>query len=172
MKPAGLILLLPAGFGLITAAEPPPPKLSPHIVAEVRASLPKYVDLPAPPPAPVETGLAADPDTLILPKIVIQEKRLPGNDPDVWLSGRSVQQKAMAAYKGPMTDLEWALNSWFIPLVSAPPSVRARAAYQSAKVSAEVDRLNNLINAIEISDPKMAARLRRGLDPTKLPKDD
>ncbi len=112
-----------------------------------------------------------DPDVLTLPKMIIQEKRLPHNDPDAWLGERVVQQKAMAAYKGSMTDLEWALNFWFIPLFSAPPSVRARAAYESSKAAAEIGRLNNIINAIGLTDPKEAVKLREAMDPTKLPKD-
>jgi len=169
MKPAGLILLLPAGLGALTAAEPA--KLSNRLRDEVLTSLPKYIETAAP-AAPVENQPASDPDMLVLPKIIIQEKRLSGNDPDAWLGRRVVQQKAMAAYKGSMTDLEWALNGWYIPIISAPPSARARAAYESARQAAEVGRLNNLINAIEVSDPKMAARLRRGLDPSQLPRDD
>jgi hypothetical protein len=57
------------------------------------------------------------------------------------------------------------------PLLSAPPSVRARAAYQSAKAAAEIDRLNNLIKTIEMSDPQEAAKLRQAMNPNKLPKD-
>jgi len=173
MKPAGLILFLPAGWVLLaSAAEPMPAKLSARLSEEVRASLPKYVVPVAPATAAAETGASDNPDVLVLPKMVIQEKRLPGNDPDVWLGERRVQQKAMAAYKGSMTSLEWALNSWFIPFISAPASVRARAAYQEAKAAAEIDRLNNIIKTVEVSDPKEAAKLRRAMDLNKLPKDD
>jgi hypothetical protein len=77
----------------------------------------------------------------------------------------------MAAYRDSMTDLEWALNCWFIPLFSAPPSARARAAYEGGKAAAEISRLNNLINVIGLSDPNEAAKLRRAMDPTKLPKE-
>jgi hypothetical protein len=168
MKPAGYLIFVPVGLGLIAAAEPTPARLSARISAEIRASLPLYV-APVASAKPEPDAPAADPNVVVLPKIVIQEKRPPGNDPDVWLSPRRVQQKALAAYKGSMTDLEWVLNSWFIPLFSAPPSVRARAAYQSAKAAAENDRLGNIITAIAVDDPAMAARLRRAMDPGRLP---
>lgn len=171
MKPAGLILLLPAGWGLI-AAEPAPDRLSPRLSEELRLSLPKYVAPAAPADAADDNSAAPDPDLVVLPKMVIQEKRLPGNDPDAWLGPREVQRKALAAYKGSMSRLDWALNSWFIPLVSPPASARARAAYESAKIRDEVDRLNSIINAIEAADPKAATRLRRAMDPNRLPKDD
>lgn len=64
-------------------------------------------------------------------------------------SEREVQAKAMAAYKDSMTDLEWAMNSWYIPIISAPASARARAYYEDKKADDEARRLQRLqlINA-------------------------
>jgi hypothetical protein len=91
----------------------------------------------------------------------VKEKRPPSHDPDVWLTNKAVQQKAMAAYKQSMTDFEWALNSWFIPLFTPPASVRARAHYQNTKLGGEINRLNNLINQIAQQDPAASAELRQ-----------
>ncbi len=170
MKPAGFSLLLSAGLALIShAAEPAadvPTKLSTRLSQEIRTSLPKYVT-PATQPVSSDTA-PPDPDVLVLPKMVVREKRLPGNDPDVWLNERLVQQKAMSAYRDSMTDFEWALNWWFVPIFSSPASVRARAAYENGKVSAEISRLSSVIDTIGRSDPGEAAKLRQALDSAKL----
>ncbi len=174
MKPAGLLLLVPAGLALIASATEPapevPPKFSTRLSQEIRSSLPKFT-APAAPPVSTDTT-PPSPDVLVLPKMVVREKRLPGHDPDVWLGERVVQQKAMSTYRDSMTDLEWALNWWFVPIFSSPASVRARAAYEEGKVTAEISRLNDLAKIISLSDPKEAAKIRQALDPTKLPKDD
>jgi hypothetical protein len=170
MKPAGLLQLVPAGLALIACATEPaadgPPKLSTRLSQEIRSSLPKYV-IPATQPVGSDTA-PPDPDVLVLPKMVVREKRLPGNDPDVWLGERVVQQKAMSAYRDSMTDFEWALNWWFVPIFSSPASVRARATYENGKVSAELSRLSSVIDTIGRSDPKEAAKLRQALDSAKL----
>jgi hypothetical protein len=173
MKPAGpsLLYFIVAGSLAAQPAEPAPPgKTSARLTEVIRTTLPKFTP-PVTPPA-AAPPLLRDPDVLELPKIVIQEKRLPGNDPDVWLSDRAIQQKAMAAYRGSMTGLEWAMNSWFIPLFSPPASARARQYYAEHKLAAEIDRLNGIIKMISLSDPKEAAKLRQAMDPRKLPKDD
>ena len=178
MRSAGQLLLLlvaiPAGLAAEESPPAAPAKTSPRLSQEIRASLPKFTP-PAsfPSPLPPETPEAPrDPDIFVLPKITVREKRIPANDPDVWLTGRAVQQKAMAAYRDSLTPLEWALNSWYIPLFSAPPSVRARQYYESRKLADEIDRLNGIIKTIGLTDPKEAARLRRAMDPERLPKDD
>ncbi len=165
MKPAGSFLLIPAGLTLICGgAEPDKPKLSEHLRQAITARLPAYISHPAArPDEPEAPQPETDPDLLVLSKIMVKEKRPPGNDPDVWLNESVIQKKAMVAYKTSMTDLEWALNSWFIPLFTPPPSARARAYYGQAKVAAELDRLNGVIRAVGAVDPKEAARLKREL---------
>ena len=63
-----------------------------------------------------------------------------------------------------MTGLEWALNSWFIPLFSAPASARARAYYESSKYHDELDRLDHLARVIKQTDPAAAAKIQQTLD--------
>jgi hypothetical protein len=161
MKPAGLHLLFILVAGSLTAQEPPPvpAKVSPRLRQEIQTGLPRYV-------APVllldqPKDLASDPDLFALPKFTVKEKRPPTHDPDIWLSHRAIQQKAMAAYKQSMTDLEWAMNSWFIPIISPPASVRARAAYENSKEMAELKRVHDLLGRISATDPQAAAELEK-----------
>jgi hypothetical protein len=165
MKPAGLHLLVLAMAATLLAEDAPPPapaKISTRLTEEIRATLPRF----EPPPAPVldqPRDVEPDPGVLRLPTFTVKEKRPRSHDPDVWLTNKAVQQKAMAAYKGSMTDLEWALNSWFIPLFSAPASVRARSAYESSKARAELLRLNDLVDRIGRQDPATSADLHQEL---------
>ncbi len=173
MKPGELTALCFALSGPWSAqalGDAPALKTSPRLREEIRAVLPQFT--PSPAPAAREAVVPDDPDLLKLPKLVVKEKRLPANDPDVWLTDRAIQQKSLAAYRDSMTDLEWALNKWFIPLISPPASARARQYYEGRKLRDEIDRLNNIVQTIDRTDPKEAARLRRALDPRKLPKDD
>jgi len=86
--------------------------------------------------------------------MTVRENRFPTNDPDMWRSERDIQQRAMKAYKESMTPLEWAMNSWFVPFISALPSVRARAAYRKNKLAAELDTLAHLAKVANLADPK------------------
>jgi len=172
-----LLFLIALSPGLLAdeASSGTPPKTSARLTQEIRAGLPKFTP-PAPTPAPAsppadEAAPPRDPDVVVLPKITVREKRPPTNDPDLWLNGRAVQQKAMAAYHDSMTPLEWALNSWYIPLFGAPPSVRAREYYADRKLADEADRLNSVIKAVGLTDPGEAAKLRNALDLGKLPKE-
>lgn len=163
MKPAGYCLIALTLAGVLAAEpSPPAPKLSARLAREIRASLPPFI-APANPPPTGEAADSTDPDVLVLPKFMVKEKRIPTSDPDVWLNDRVVQQKAMAAYKGSMSPLEWALNSWFVPLFSAPPSVRARAAYEGNKQAAEYSQLAHLAEVSKLADPKAAAQLQKAV---------
>jgi hypothetical protein len=179
MRPAGpLLLLLLAGLVAGPADEPAataPAKTSVRLSQEIRATLPRFEPPAATPPAAsplLVTVHNLDPEVVELPKMTVLEKRLPGHDHDAWLNDRVVQRKAMVAYRDSMTDFEWLLNCWFVPLFSAPPSVRGREYYESRKQAEEVGRLNNLIKVIGLTDPKAAAKARRAMDVNLLIKDD
>lgn len=165
MKPAGLPLFALALAGSSLAAEDSaPPKLvktSVRLRQEIAAALPKY-DPPAKvldQPKPLESS--SDPDVLALPKFTVKEYRPRDHDPDVWLTDRAVQQKAMAQYKQSMSDLEWALNGWYIPLFCSSPASRARGAYKMNKSMEELHRVHRLFNVISTTDPKAAAELEK-----------
>ena len=177
MRSAGPTLLLliafPVGLAADSPAAPAPAKTSPRLSEEIRAGLPKFTppaNAPAPPPLEAP-DTPHDPDVVVLPKITVLEKRIPTDNPDVWLRDKAIQQKAMAAYHDSLTPLEWALNSWYIPFFGTPPSVRARQYYESRKLTDEIGRLKGIIQAVGLTDPKEAARMRDALDPRKLPKE-
>lgn len=161
MKTAGIPLLAFALAGSLPAAEdaatPRSVKTSARLKQEIQATLPKY----APPPKVLDQPkeVPNDPDVLALPKITVKEYRPRDHDPDVWLTDKGVQQKALAAYKQSMSEFEWALNSWFIPLFSAPPSARARSAYEMNKSMEELRRVHRLFNIISATDAKAAGEL-------------
>lgn len=164
MKTAGLPLLALVLTGSLTAEDAPAAastKTSARLTQEIRATLPKFT--PPPPPLlnqPKELT-DADSDVLRLPKFTVREKRPPSHDPDLWLTDKAVQQKAMAAYKQSLTDVEWALNSWYIPVFGASPSARARAAYETNKSMTELRRMRRLFGVISGNDPKAAVELEK-----------
>ncbi len=165
MKSAGFSLLCLVVTGSLAAqpAEPfPPTKTSSRVTQEIRSGLPKYEPFILPPSNNTEPA-ASDPDVFVLPKFTVKEKRIPTNDPDVWRTERVIQQRAMTAYKGSMTPLEWALNSWFVPPFSAPASVRARAAYQENKLAAEYSQLTHIAEVGRQADSKAAALLKKAV---------
>lgn len=158
-------LLLTASLAAQEAPAPAAPvKTSARLAQEIRTALPKYTPPPArPDPILTPAPESLDASLLVLPKVTVKEKLPPTHDPDVWLTRGAIGQKAMVAYKQSMTDLEWALNSWFIPLVTPPASVRARSAYQGNKFRQEVIRLNTLMDRIATEDPQAAAELKQEL---------
>jgi hypothetical protein len=166
MKPAGFHLLIFVVAGPLAAQEPaeasPERKTSARLTQEIRVVLPRFT--PPPPPVldqPKGDATEDDPNVLALPKFTVKEKRPPSHDPDVWLTNKAVQQKAMAAYKQSLTDLEWALNSWYIPLFGSPPSARARAAYENRKKMSEHQNVHRLFKVISASDPKAGGDLEK-----------
>jgi len=60
-----------------------------------------------------------------------------------------------------MTDLAWALNSWFVPRLSPPASARARAAYENGKSLAEIKRVHDLLGRVSARDAQSAAALEQ-----------
>jgi hypothetical protein len=166
MKPAGLHLLPFVMAGSLAAQEPAdapsPAKTSARLKLEMSAVLPKYT--PPPPraldqPNPAVTG--DDPNVLALPKFTVKEYRPRDHDPDVWLTEKGAREKAVALYRRSMTDLEWSLNSWFIPLLGSPPSARAHASYQAGKTLAESQRLHRLFSLVSATDAQAAKELEK-----------
>ena len=161
MKAAGSIL-----FCLVTAGALATESavMSDRLKAVIRADLPAYTPPRGTAKSASNAATSSDPDVLELPKLTVREKRLPKGDPDLWRSEGEIQRRAMRAYKDSMTPLEWALNSWFVPLFSAPPSARARAAYQNGKIAAQLDLFDRVAEAAKLADPKAPAAIKAAVD--------
>ncbi len=162
-----LLLALP-----LAAAEPPPPVSPPHlsatISAHVNATLPKFQPPPVPAAAPAEVAptkeeTPTDGDVVPLPKFFVEDTRLSQLDPDKLLRPRALAAKMRRDYRKSLGDLEWALNSFNLPLLTPSVAARARAAYDDRKLAAETARLGDLIDVARRLDPKAAAELRQQL---------
>jgi hypothetical protein len=128
MKPAGFHLLSFVAVGTLAAQEPTLPasaKTSDRLKEEIRAGLPPYT----PPPSkfldqPKNDGPESDPDLFALPKFTVQEKRLPRIEPNDLLTPRALGKQFAADYKKSLKGLDAVLNSFAIPILSAPISLR------------------------------------------------
>lgn len=151
--------------GLVATAEA---ELSDKIRAEILAPLPKFEPRPAEPPRPEASSVPPPPlsdDPLVkLPDYHINEKRVQDRDPDLWLSRRAIEHKAMSDYSDSMTDLEWFLNCWHIPLITPSAQARANAAYANNKMVSEHKRLVSIAKALSHLDSADAKKLLRDLD--------
>ena len=160
LKVCGLLFL---GFAYL----PGRAELSAKIHAEITASFPKFAHPSADPPAPSPVGTPAPLEgdsSIMLPVYHIREKRVPDGDPDLWLSKREIARKAMNEYVDSMTDLEWALNCWYIPFITPSPQARADARYAENKIRHEHRRLSLVTETLARLDPAEAKKLLRDLD--------
>lgn len=141
-------------------------QLSGKVRSAILEPLPKFVPPPADPsPSPTAAPAPLSDDPLVrLPDYHIKEKRILDKDPDLWLSQRALNHKAMSEYSDSMTDLEWALNSWHIPFVTPSAQARANARYASNKLMNEQKRLTSIVRAISQLDSAEAKKLLRDLD--------
>jgi hypothetical protein len=167
MKTAGphLVLLFMAGTleaQDATAASDAAAKTSARLRQEITTFLPKYAP-PPPPTAVPKPNVAADsdPNVLSLPTFTVKEYRPRDHDPDVWLTRKGAKEKALTLYQRSLTDLEWALNSWYIPLVGTSPAARAQASYKAAKSLEESRRIHRLFDLVSINDTQAARELER-----------
>ncbi|HEY8995269.1 MAG TPA: hypothetical protein VIM71_11445 [Lacunisphaera sp.] len=169
MKPAGFLLLLPAGLATVAlTAEPSAGLVSREIKARIREGLPTYQ-----PPSPkagtdnesTATAQTSDPNVLILPKFMVKEKRFPRDADDHLMSKRDFNRKMENLYldkiaeDGPLNVL---LNSFTIPLLSPSKVQRGRALYRAA----ELDRLNQVNEISKSIDPEAARKYQQEMDNT------
>lgn len=160
-----LLLTLP---GCLAQAE-----LSPRLRALINADVPPFV---APPPEPPRSESPPPPlsdDPLVkLPEFYVNDSRLARVDPDRLLSPKALRQKAIADYRRSMTDLEWALNRWHIPLVTPSTKARAMARYENLRIQRELLRLADVADSIKAVDPVAAKKLKRAMDLSRHPEND
>lgn len=149
MKPAGLVLLLPAGLiGGFAADESPAARLVSEQMSEhIRAGLPRFdATAKAAEPAPAATAdpaLAPGPDVLVLPKMTIKEQRLPADAADHLMSRKDFNRKMENLYLDEIAkdgELNYLLNSFTIPILSPSKAERGKALY----IQRELQRLSGI----------------------------
>lgn len=165
MKPAGLLLLIPAGLVAIAASEIDSGLVTRKTKTLIREGLPAYQ-----PPAPKADGETTDstvpttdPDVLVLPKMTVNELRLPRDAADRLMSKRDFNRKMENLYldtiaeDGPLNVL---LNSLTIPFLSPSKAARGRAIYRAK----EMDRLRHVIEVSKALDPDADKKFEREID--------
>ncbi|MDQ5980749.1 MAG: hypothetical protein QG602_3727 [Verrucomicrobiota bacterium] len=165
MKPAGLLLPVIGLATVLSAAEPEPARISREISAKIREGLPTYQ-----PPAKIdgestgtETPQTDDPNVLILPKVTVEEKRLPRDAADQLMSRDDFKRKMENLYLDEVSKLgplHYLLNKFTIPILSPSKEERGRAIYQRR----ELDRLLHVSDAARALDPDATKKMERDLD--------
>lgn len=169
MKPAGFLLLLPAGLAAVALlADTSSGRVSRETKSRILEGLPTYQ------PSASKSGTAGeagepnqpnDPNVLILPKLTVEEKRFPRDAADHLMSRRDFKRKMENIYldtlaeEGPLNVL---LNSFTIPILSPSKAARGRAIY----VRRELDRLNQVNETSKAVDPAAARKFKQELDNT------
>lgn len=163
MKPAGLAFLLAAGF-VVAAAEPAPGLVSSGMKGKISSGLPGYnATLRAEPGRGTDHADSKDPDLLVLPRVLVREKRLPADAADHLMSRRDFKRKMENLYLDEMAKdgpLNYALNSFTIPILSPSKAARGRALYQQR----EYERLNRITELSKQAGGMEALDFNRALD--------
>lgn len=152
MRPAGFLLLVPAGFACLATADEPASTglLSNGVKAHIRAGLPAFQPKPATAPAaePDSSQPTTESNVLILPKLTVKERRLPSDAADHLMKPSSFKRKMSNLYFdeldriGPLHSL---LNRFTIPLLSPSRVERGKA----IQLNRELDRLSGLMSPLE-----------------------
>jgi hypothetical protein len=167
MKPAGILLLLPAGvLAAVAVAQTSTGLVSREIKEHIKAGLPTFQPAPSKDDEST-TGWTQrnDPNVLNLPKLTVREKRFPRDAEDHLMSKRDFKRKMENLYldslakEGPLNVL---LNSFTIPILSPSKADRGRALYQRQ----ELDRLREVNDLSRAVSPEAASRFERELDNT------
>ena len=159
MKPAGFLLLAPAGLILIAAnaAEPEPAKLSERLKQEIVARLPAYTPPPPAAAAAPETPAEADPNALELPKMTVRERRQPRIEPNDLLTPDELNKKFAREYLNSLKGLDALLNGFSIPLISPSLAARGRQLYRTQ----QMEDIEHIMKVAEKIDPKDSAEMRK-----------
>ncbi|HWA28869.1 MAG TPA: hypothetical protein VG734_24675 [Lacunisphaera sp.] len=166
MKPAGLLLIIPAGFvAMLSAEEPATGLTSRETKARIREGLPVFQPALAKGAGSkgTDSDIARDPDTLVLPKMRILEKRLPPDAADHLMSREEFKRKMENIYYDEIAKdgpLNYFLNCFTIPILSPSKAARGRGIY----VGRELDRLSHLIEVSKALDPDAAKKFEREVD--------
>ena len=172
MKPSmsRLGFVLTAAVASSFAAEDAPiPKISENNAAAVAPSaavsqniisgLPKYSPQAATPAAkPATAPVAADPDLLELPTMVVKQKARPRLTQDVVYKDKKDFGAIFA--KQNYTQLDQALNKFTLPLFGTSLEARAYDDYMRQKNEQMRDDVGSLSKAVEAENPAEAKALR------------
>jgi hypothetical protein len=166
MKPAGLLLLIPAGLAAVFAAEEAPAGLaSREIKNHIREGLPAYQ--PQPPKAEGTPGAESadqpEPGTLVLPKMIVKEKRLPRDAADQLMSRSDFKRKMENLYLDEIAKdgpLNYVLNCFTIPLLSPSKAARGNAIYRAR----EAERLQHVVEVGKALDPAADKKYQQEMD--------
>ncbi len=168
MKPAGLLILIPAGLvAVVAAGENTSGLITRETKARLREGLPAYQ--PPPPktdgaPGPEPTP-ATDPDVLVLPKMTVKERRLPSDAADHLMSKRDFNTKMDNLYLDTLAEdgpLNVLLNSFTIPILSPSRVERGRAIYRAK----EIQRLEHVADVSKALDPAAGKKAKQEMDNT------
>lgn len=169
MKLAGFPLLFSAGsIAVSLGAQSTTSLVSRETSARIREGLPTYA--PPPPPsdattAPTDSPQTTDPNVLILPKVTVEEKRLPSDAADHLMSRRDFKRKMENLYLDTLAEdgpLNLLLNKFTIPILSPSKAERGRAIYNRR----ELDRLRRVNETSRAIAPEAADKFKDELDNT------
>ena len=152
MRPAGFLILVPAGFACLATADEPARTglLSNDAKAHIRAGLPAFQPKSAPDATtePDSSQPVTENNVLILPKLTVKERRLPSDAADHLMKPSAFKRKMSNLYLdeldrlGPLHSL---LNRFTIPLLSPSRIERGK----TIQLNRELDRLSGLMSPLE-----------------------
>jgi hypothetical protein len=119
-----LLVLMMAATEPALAQQRERPRLSPRLKEELFHTVPPFAPRPA--EAKPESEKPVDPDVVVLPKVVVQEKPLPRITPDELLTPKGRTEKLLAERSSP---LDRALNRFRIPIITMSPEQRVNWEY-------------------------------------------
>jgi len=173
MRHLGFIVAAAAATSTFAAEEAPIPKItennpaavapSPAVSDKIISGLPKYSPVaPAAPAAKSETPggpvIAADPDVLVMPTMVVKQKPRPRLTEDVVYKDKKDFGAIFA--KQNYTQLDQALNKFTLPLFGTSLEARAYDDYMRQKNAQVTEDVNNISKAVERTDAAEAKALR------------
>ncbi len=167
MKPAGLLLFIPAGWvAIATASETSSGLVTRETKTHIREGLATYQ--PPPPKKEGETTApspATDPNVLVLPKMIVKEQRLPSDAADHLMSKREFNRKMENLYLDTVAEgglLIVLLNSFTIPILSPSKAARGRMIYRAK----EMERLEHVVDVSKALDPEADKKFKQEMDNT------
>lgn len=172
MRQIGFFMAAAVATSAFAAEEEPLPKISennpaavapsPAVSNKIISGLPKFSPVaPAAPEARETPGgpvVAADPDVLVMPKMVVKQKPRPRLTEDVVYKDKKDFGAIFA--KQNYTQLDQALNKFTLPLFGTSIEARAYDDYMRQKNAQMREDVNALSEAVERTDAAEAKALR------------